>query len=80
MSSQPNESLPQAIARRLAAARERSGISQGELSRRAQVSSAYITQLEAGERTPSVPVLLRLADAVECRPCELLRDNEPVSV
>lgn len=74
MSQQPEE-LPHAIGRRLAARRESAGIRQADLARSAAISPAYLNQIEGGERTPTIPVLLRLADAVECRPCELLRDD-----
>lgn len=77
MSRQPPESLPRAIGRRLAGLRDRAGLSQSEVARQARTSQPYINQIEAGQRTPSVEVLVRLADAVGARPCELLRDDLP---
>lgn len=75
MSPQPPETVPQAIGRRLARLRDRAGLSQAEVARQANVTNPYVNQIESGRRTPSVEVLVRLADVVGAKPCELLRDD-----
>lgn len=42
------------------------------LAVRAGVSIAYVSQLEAGKRAPSLAALLALAGALRCEPWELL--------
>lgn len=75
MSPQPPERLPQAIGRRLARLRDRAGLSQAEVARQAHVTNAYVSQVEAGRRTPSVEVLVRFASVFDAEPCELLGDD-----
>lgn len=45
-------------------ARERRGWSMDELARRARVSKTHLWSVESGESAPSVPVFLRLAEAL----------------
>ena len=53
--------------------RERKGWSQAELAKRADVTDAYIAQLETGAReNPSLDVLKRLARALGVPAAELL--------
>jgi transcriptional regulator with XRE-family HTH domain len=75
--------LPDEIRSRLAAGtaplrawRELSGLSQASLARQVGISRAYLTQIEAGERTGTVEVMARLARALGCRIEQLLRDGE----
>jgi XRE family transcriptional regulator of biofilm formation len=49
------------------------GLNQPELAKKAKVSTAYIGQLEAGQkRNPSLDVLKRLAKALGVKVTELL--------
>src|SRR5262245_6191681 len=54
------------MATRFAELRDRVGLTQAQLARRANVSRGYLADLEAGHRTnPSVPALRRLARALK---------------
>lgn len=50
-----------AIGKRLLAARTRAGISQRELCRDTPYTAAYVSRIEAGQRTPSIRALITLA-------------------
>lgn len=52
--------------------RETRGWSQAEMAQRAKVSQGYIAQLEAGQKTPSLKVLQRLAKALRVPVAKLL--------
>jgi transcriptional regulator with XRE-family HTH domain len=53
--------------------RERQGLSQAALAKKAQVTDAYIAQLETGKKAnPSLDVLKRLARALGVPVTELL--------
>lgn len=41
-------------------------MSQEELAKKANVDRSYISQIESGKKTPSLSVLERIADALEC--------------
>lgn len=61
------------LATRLTALRESAGLTKAELSRRAQVSPAYVSELEGGQgRRPSGEVLFRIAEALDVTVAELL--------
>lgn len=61
-----------ALARTLLHARTDAGCSTRELARRARISQAYVVALEGGQRTPTIDVLARLAEALGLEPTELL--------
>jgi transcriptional regulator with XRE-family HTH domain len=52
--------------------RARLGITQAELARRMDVQIATIGRLEIGNRRPSIEMLEKLAEALECRVRDLL--------
>lgn len=52
------------ISDRLRRLREAAGLSQYALAQRASLSRAVLHRIEAGQRKPSWPVLLRLATAL----------------
>lgn len=52
--------------------RERAGLSQKELGRRANTSQQQIDKLEKSERKMTVDWIRRLAEALDCHPIELL--------
>ena len=60
------------IARKLQYYRNRSGMTQESLAEKVGVSDTYIRKLEAGERTPSLAVILALADTLNTTPDHLL--------
>lgn len=41
-------------------------MSQDDLAKKAGVDRSYISQIESGKKTPSLSVLGRIADALEC--------------
>ena len=49
------------------------GLTQAQLAEKARTSTPFISQLERGLTTPTLGMLLRLAEALERRPSELLR-------
>ena len=64
---------PQRLASVIKARRKDKKLSRSDLARAAQVTPAYITQLETGERkNPSLAVLRRLARALGVPVAELL--------
>ncbi|WP_406293373.1 helix-turn-helix domain-containing protein [Embleya sp. NBC_00888] len=44
----------------------------------ASVSVSYLSAVETGKNTPSLPILLRLAEALEVPPADLLAESAPV--
>jgi transcriptional regulator with XRE-family HTH domain len=52
--------------------RQAAGLSIAEVARRADVSAPFISQLEAGRTSMSIPTLYRVAAALGCRPNALL--------
>lgn len=48
------------------------GLTQTELADRARSNLQFISKLERGVTTPSLGMLLRLAEALECRVIELV--------
>lgn len=51
------------------------GWSQAELSNRSGVSQTYISELEAGEKNPTLPILRKLAKALDREPAELIDEE-----
>jgi transcriptional regulator with XRE-family HTH domain len=48
-------------------------LSQSQLAEGARSSTPIISNLERGLTTPSLGMLLRLADALDCRPSDLIK-------
>jgi transcriptional regulator with XRE-family HTH domain len=68
------------IGRNLAALRERLGISQAELAKRANIDQSYISRMEAGRNdNPSLETLVKLASAFDMSAAELIAalDDSP---
>ena len=55
------------IARQLIALRLERGLSQAELAERAGTKQASVSRVERGVTTPSLPLLKRLAEALDAR-------------
>lgn len=49
------------------------GMTQAQLAESARTSTPFISQLERGLTTPTLGMLLRLAEALGCRPSGLVR-------
>jgi len=72
-------SVDQQLGRVLADARRRAGLSQEALAAKAKLHPTYISQLERGLKSPTVRVLLVLAEACGVRASEILRSFEDAS-
>lgn len=57
--------------------REQKKITQEALAEIADIHTSYIGQIERGLRYPSLKVLFRIADALNVKPADLLRDINP---
>jgi transcriptional regulator with XRE-family HTH domain len=55
------------------------GLTQAQLAEAARTSTPFISQLERGITTPTLGMILRLAEALECRPSALVKifDGRP---
>lgn len=53
------------IGKRIKEIREKLGLNQAKLALEAEITPAAISQIEAGDRTPSTPILRRLATALQ---------------
>lgn len=62
-----------ATAAEIKARRGRLEISQEELAHRADVHRSFIARLEVAQTQPSLAVLLRIADALESDPADVVR-------
>lgn len=51
--------------------RESSGITQAELAQKLEVSHQSISSYEKGLREPSLDMIKKLADALNCKPTDL---------
>lgn len=56
-----NKATSETIAHRIKQAREKHGFNQARLASEAEITPAAISQIESGERTPSTPVLRKIA-------------------
>jgi transcriptional regulator with XRE-family HTH domain len=68
--------VDQVLGRVLAETRHRAGLSQEALAARAKVHPTYISQLERGLKSPTVRVLLLIANACGVHASDVLRDVE----
>jgi ribosome-binding protein aMBF1 (putative translation factor) len=73
--TQPGATTPleKKIARNLAKARAAKGYSQGDLSKRTNLSTSYLSMMERGIRVPTIATLETLAKALNVRPPDMLR-------
>ena len=63
-----------AFGQALRAIRRAKGITQEQLAERAELDSAYPSLLERGLRTPTLVVILKLAEGLDIDPVTLFRD------
>jgi transcriptional regulator with XRE-family HTH domain len=61
------------MGKELKKARERAGLTQEQLSFRAELSRPYISQLERDLKSPTVATLFRICDALEVSAAEIVR-------
>ena len=57
----------------LVEARSSRGVSQYRLSKETGISQPYLSRMESGERTPSIPMLVRLCKALKCQITDILK-------
>lgn len=65
----------QSIGVRVRRHRKQNGLSQEELAERTETSRVYISNIERGEATPSLEVLLSIANALSVSADDLLAGN-----
>jgi XRE family transcriptional regulator, regulator of sulfur utilization len=53
-------------------AREKRAMTQTALAKAAGITRIYVAKIEAGEKVPSIPILLKLAKALKVKPGKLL--------
>jgi transcriptional regulator with XRE-family HTH domain len=63
------------IGRKIARLRAEKGMSQEDLAGEAEINRGYISRIENGHVEFSVPILLRIATALNTAPDELLRND-----
>jgi transcriptional regulator with XRE-family HTH domain len=68
--------LDQILGRVLADTRRRAGLSQEALAAKAKLHPTYISQLERGIKSPTVRVLVALAESCGTQASEILRESE----
>jgi transcriptional regulator with XRE-family HTH domain len=60
--------------------RAKSGLSQEHLAHEARITTSYYGQLERGQKSPTLTVILKLCRAFNCSPGELLSDFTPTAI
>lgn len=60
------------LADELRKAREAAGLTQEQLAAKARLSREYINYLERGKREPTLPMFVRVCDALDVHPPEML--------
>lgn len=73
MNNSPMASM-KSIGREIARIRASKGVSQEDLAGLAELNRGYISRIENGHVAFSVPVLLKIAEALKVSPEELFRD------
>ena len=68
---------PALLGRRIRHARQRAGLTQGDAAG-TDMSTAYISRIEAGQRRPGADLLIALAERLHCTPEELLAPDDSV--
>jgi transcriptional regulator with XRE-family HTH domain len=68
--------LPSRLARGVAAARRRAGLTQAELAEASGVTDETISRIERGRYEPAVSTLIQLADALDTSIDQLAREGE----
>ena len=74
--SRPEELLNKAFGETLRAARQDAGFSQEELAAKSRLHRTYVSQLERGQKSPSLAVIAALARSLGVTAHELVRAAE----
>jgi ribosome-binding protein aMBF1 (putative translation factor) len=72
--SEMRETVAEAFGKKLAAARDKAGLSQEELGHLSAVHRTAVSELELGHNVPGMDTVIRLAGALGIEPCELMAD------
>lgn len=70
------DEMVQRVADRIKSTREAKGFNQARLAQEAGITPAAISQIEAGERTPSTPVLRKIASVLKVSSDYLLGNSD----
>jgi len=70
------DSLAVSIGKAIKVVRTDRGWTRSDLARQADISYSYLGHIETGRQFPSAPVLVRIAEALNLRPSELLARAE----
>ena len=65
------------IGRRIAEIRREVGLTQEQLAEKADISVVHLSNIERGKKWPGLPVLIRIAEALEVATDWILRANVP---
>lgn len=65
----------QLIGKRLRSIRQKRGLTQEQVSEFAEISPQHCSGIECGSAKVSLPALVRLCNALECTPDEVLMDS-----
>ena len=65
------------IGRRIAEIRREVGMTQDQLAEKADISVVHLSNVERGKKMPGLPVLIRIAEALEVATDWILRANVP---
>ena len=65
------------IGRRIAEIRREDGMTQDQLAEKADISVVHLSNVERGKKWPGLPVLIRIAEALEVATDWILRANVP---
>ena len=68
------------MGQRVRAARTKKGYSQEKLADILEISQAHVGHIESGRATPALPTFVKLANALDTTPDELLFDSLQVSL
>ena len=61
-----------AFGRAVREVREARGVSQERLARAASLDRTYVSMIERGRRSPTIRVLMRIAEALQVRPSKII--------
>lgn len=77
--SRPEDALNRAFGETLRKARQEARLSQEELAARSGLHRTYVSQLERGQKSPSLAVIAGLARSLRVSAHEMVREAEELS-
>ena len=70
------QNLKESLSQNIKRLRKERGISQEKLALKAEIDRSYMSQLERCLANPSIEALLRISNALDIQPAELLQINK----